>query len=670
MTTTKSAPAAENGEGADNTEARTNKDTASTAGEQVDEQVEDDSSKTEQTPAAPGEPQAEPAAEEKKKDITQTYPESARMMRCDEVEKGFVMFDDHLSELMLDAVRLHCASPRVTWGRPGTGTLISKISKVHWTWWRLRVKKTMTAGMVSSLSAPLVAEVIRQLRTVRIIEWAGMESKNDDDLSSARSFLAVYSEERGVYVLCDSDEGIARLARHIEPGLSGKDVIEVRSQLMSQAKRVVECSDPNLVPMANGVLDLTTRELLPHSPERAFVHAYQVDWVPNAPLPKLTMSNGVTWDPESWIKSLTVDGRDEDVEQMWEVIAAVFRPDTLDDRVVAPMGPGGNSKSTLAALLRYLCGGPVAAPNLSIADFEHEFAAESLIGAKAVIGDENAVGAYYTNIKRFKSAVSKEMISINRKYQKEIGYRFSGMIFEPLNEMPKFKDTTLSSWRRWLILPMLNKFATSGGKRPEIKSDFIKRKEVLEYFAWRALSMDFDRVRDTARSREMVGQAQLENDTVLEFWEEFEDQFVWDLLPASFLHALYVAWLRRDNPSGKPVSQRVLSSRLKEHLEASDSWEFMENAVRTGNKMSQAETLISEYDLKDWFNPGYTGPDSLRKCLPALKDKYRGLQRIGTNPAATAQAQAAANSAPTGGGTYSYSPEEIDSRLPGAADDS
>src|SRR5690625_6312125 len=74
----------------------------------------------------------------------------------------------------------------------------------------------------------------------------------------------------------------------------------------------------------------------------------------------------------------------------------------------------------------------------------------------------------------------------------------------------------------------------------------------------------------------------------------------------------------------------------------------MENAVRTGNKMSQAETLISEYDLKDWFNPGYTGPDSLRKCLPALKDKYRGLQRIGTNPAATAQAQAAANSAPTG----------------------
>src|SRR5699024_12753503 len=60
MTPTKRAPAAENGEGADNTEARTNKDTASTAGEQVDEQVEDDSSKTEQTPAAPGEPQAEP----------------------------------------------------------------------------------------------------------------------------------------------------------------------------------------------------------------------------------------------------------------------------------------------------------------------------------------------------------------------------------------------------------------------------------------------------------------------------------------------------------------------------------------------------------------------------------------------------------------------------------
>src|SRR5690625_2913634 len=105
MTRTKSAPAAETGEGADKTEAHTTKDTASTAGEQGGGQVEDDSSKTEPTTAAPGEPPAEPAAEEKKKDITHTYPESARMMRCDEVEKGFVMFDDHLSELMLDAVR-------------------------------------------------------------------------------------------------------------------------------------------------------------------------------------------------------------------------------------------------------------------------------------------------------------------------------------------------------------------------------------------------------------------------------------------------------------------------------------------------------------------------------------------------------------------------------------
>src|SRR5699024_9635077 len=114
MTTKKSAPAAGNGEGADNTEARTSKDTASTAGEQVDEQVKDDGSKTEQTPAAPGEPQAEPAAEEKKKDITQLYPESLRSMNCHDVSQGFVMFDDHLSELMLDAVRLHCASRRVT----------------------------------------------------------------------------------------------------------------------------------------------------------------------------------------------------------------------------------------------------------------------------------------------------------------------------------------------------------------------------------------------------------------------------------------------------------------------------------------------------------------------------------------------------------------------------
>src|SRR5699024_3709061 len=86
----------------------------------------------------------------------------------------------------------------------------------------------------TSFQAAQWASQIRCHLSMRQSQWAGMESKNDDDLSSARSFLAVYSEERGVYVLCDSDEGIARLARHIEPGLSGKEVIEVRLQLMSQ----------------------------------------------------------------------------------------------------------------------------------------------------------------------------------------------------------------------------------------------------------------------------------------------------------------------------------------------------------------------------------------------------------------------------------------------------
>lgn len=666
MTTTKSAPAAENGEGADNTEARTNKDTASTAGEQVDEQVEDDSSKTEQTPAAPGEPQAEPAAEEeKKKDITQTYPESLRMMRCDEVEKGFVTFDDHLSELMLEVVRLHCAAPRVTWENPGSGMLVSKISKVHWAWWRLRVKSPRAAGKDPYLPADVVAEMIMQLRHVRVIEWSGMEGSRESS-----GFLAVYNEELGVYDALDSADKVARLARHLEPHTGARDVAEVMSTLKSESSNVVECDDPNLIPLRNGVLDWTTKELLPHSPDRPFVRMFPVRWVPDAPLPKIAMPGGDEWDPESWISSLTVDGREEDVEQLWEVIAGLFRPSAIGKRVVAPMGPGGNGKGTYADLLRNLSGGPGAAPNLSIADFAREFAGTAIIGSTAVIGDENAVGEYYSDIARFKSAVTWDVMRINRKNRDEIQYRFKGLIYQPLNEFPKFQDKTLSNWRRWLTIPMLNKFATGTVKRPEIKDDFIRRDEVLEYVTWRALSMEFDAVRDTERSLGMLNQARVENDPVLEFWEEFEEKFVWDLLPTSFLHALYVAWQRRDNPSGKPVSQRVLSSRLKEHLETSDSWEFMDNAVRTGNRMDLPETLISEYDLKDWFNPGYTGPDSLRKCLPAVKDKYRGLQRIGTNPATATKAQAGASGTPTGGSAHHYRPEEIDSRLPGATDDS
>ena len=74
-------------------------------------------------------------------------------------------------------------------------------------------------------------------------------------------------------------------------------------------------------------------------------------------------------------------------------------------------------------------------------------------------------------------------------------------------------------------------------------------------------------------------------------------------------------------------------------LSTNDDWEFAK-AVRPSGRMDRAETLIADYDLKDWFNPAYDGPDSFRKSMPALASTYRGYVRTAASPAPGATATA------------------------------
>src|SRR5699024_8481424 len=82
------------------------------------------------------------------------------------------------------------------------------------------------------------------------------------------------------------------------------------------------------------------------------------------------------------------------------------------------------------------------------------------------------------------------------------------------------------------------------------------------------------------------------------------------------------AWWKKTNPSGSALSKTAFLKKLSDVMATNDDWEFAK-AVRPGGRMDRSETLIANYDLKDWFNPAYDGPDSFRKSMPALASTYR-----------------------------------------------
>jgi len=174
-------------------------------------------------------------------------------------------------------------------------------------------------------------------------------------------------------------------------------------------------------------------------------------------------------------------------------------------------------------------------------------------------------------------------------------------------------------------------------RNPLIKHDYLKRREVLEYVAHKALTMPlFDAFCEPEASRELLGVTRVEKDPVLQFAEEFLPQFRWDLLPWKFLYAVYSAWMRKEVPSGRPVSRREFNKRITNYVEATPACGWFvprgedgnQKILRTHDKILSEEPLAVEYDLSDWFDMQPVGGSMCKIGLPHnMPVSTRGLLR-------------------------------------------
>ena len=116
-------------------------------------------------------------------------------------------------------------------------------------------------------------------------------------------------------------------------------------------------------------------------------------------------------------------------------------------------------------------------------------------------------------------------------------------------------------------------------------------------------------------------------------WGEFEDRFVWDFIPYSFLYSLFKEWYKRDNPSGGVIGRNTFIKDLRNIVCKSQIFTLtdpVDAKIRVGAKMNTTETLIAEFDLKDWQTQGVnsnsvTTVEAL--CRPRIPDRAAGIVR-------------------------------------------
>jgi putative DNA primase/helicase len=445
----------------------------------------------------------------------------------------------------------------------------------------------------------------------------------DDDMTLLAMYVE-FGDDEGIYTT--SEGRIKALASELKPSMNSRAIDSVYASLGIHAPVVLRTMEPHLIPVGNGVFDHARQTLRPFSPDWIFLSKIPTTYDPNAKSPEIKMPDGLMWNVDSWIESLSDD---EGVsELLWEVISAAVRSDEPWNKALWLVAErGNNGKGTYIQFIRNILG-PKSCASVKFADFGHEFKMEPLIKARVNLVDENGVGDFTERIENYKAAVTGDVFLVNRKHKKAVGARFRGFDIQCFNSTtPRTKDRTDSFYRRLLIV-LFNKWF-GGAERKYIKSDYLGRPEVLRYALKRALEMQHKELSNPMVCQDALDAYRGNNNMLMSFWREFEPDLKWSLVPFRFLHDLYREWFRQTNPSGQPESLNSLVSFLREHLAGSQKWEHKgSTAIRPGTLMSLPEPLIVEYDLRDWKNAAYTGTDPLKTATTSpLKANYKGLKR-------------------------------------------
>lgn len=378
--------------------------------------------------------------------------------------------------------------------------------------------------------------------------------------------------------------------------------------------------------MGNGIYDYANKMLMDFDPELVFTTKSHVNFVDGAINPHITMPDGVDWDVESWMQSLSDD---PDVrELLWQTLGAIIRPNVPWHRSVWLYSKSGNNgKGTLCRLMRNLCGEDACA-SISITGFGNQYGLNALTRVSAVIVDENDTSAYLDKAAALKAVITGDPVLVDRKFKDPLSLVFHGFMVQCINALPRFKDKSDSAYRRLLLVPMEKRFKSC--ERKYIKDDYLERQDVLEYVLYKLLATtDYYELVQPQACLDLLEEYKQFNDPIREFMATVMEELAWDLVPWQFLYDLYARWFARNNSAGKPVGINPFRDEVRSLLDTYPGWSETQNAVYESGRMDVPEPMIADYDVRPWMNSTYTGRDIDKMCLPDTSGKrYRGLVRV------------------------------------------
>jgi putative DNA primase/helicase len=200
----------------------------------------------------------------------------------------------------------------------------------------------------------------------------------------------------------------------------------------------------DVVNVLNGLLDVSTRALSPHSPDFLSPVQLPVTFDPNARCPM-------------WDKFIGEVFPGDSEAIAWEIPAWLATPDTSIQKAVLLTGDGANGKSTyLRAVLAFVGRQNVAA--ISLHRLENDrFSVARLVGRLANICPD-LPSEDLSSTSMFKSVTGGDALLAERKFEESFEFvPFARLIFSA-NHPPKSQDASSAFFRRWVVVPFERTF--------------------------------------------------------------------------------------------------------------------------------------------------------------------------------------------------------------------
>ncbi len=221
----------------------------------------------------------------------------------------------------------------------------------------------------------------------------------------------------------------------------------------SYVKRTEFNKFDNFMPVENGLLNLTTFELTPHTPDKIFTFKLETAYLPGKKCPK-------------FMKYFNETLPNKEAQQVVQEFSGyTLMPAFPHHYFLFMIGEGRNGKGTLVRTLTGILGVEnVAAVPLDQLDGKHRFVVATLFGKLMNICSEPSTKELHPQI--LKKVTGQDLVhgEIKNK-QNPLNFIPFAKWFVLANELPPVNDTTLSFWDRLQLVEYTQNFTDEKGNK-------------------------------------------------------------------------------------------------------------------------------------------------------------------------------------------------------------